>query len=137
MGNKIFNLFAREGRFGIRLLVIFILAFLSIYTWNMANSKSKELKKAEQTGLLIASVPAMEQELNDMENSHALGKSALDTCLPVINGILIQDESPILLSGDNFFKEGDAIGKYIIFKITQHKVILKDKVSNLQKEIEL
>ena len=136
MSNKFFNLFVRESSFRSRAAIIFISAFLGIYAWNRADWGSIELKKLEHEKMLTLSISAMEQELKDIESRQLSRSSDSSGVLPVINGIWIQDNSPVALAGDNLLKEGDSIGQYIISKITERKVILTDKLTNLTKEID-
>jgi len=135
MLNKFINLFVKETRFGLRMVIIVILAFLSAYSWNKVSLESMELKKTEREKMLIASITSMEQELKLMESNKMLNKAELSEALPAINGIWVQDNSPVALVGDNFLKEGDSIGQFIISKITEHKVVLTNKLTSLNKEI--
>src|SRR3989338_4378923 len=136
MSNKFFNLFVRESSFKSRAAIIFISAFLGIYAWNRADRGSIELKNLEHEKMLTLSISAMEQELKDIESRQLSRSSDSSGVLPVINGIWIQDNSPVALVGDEFLQEGDSVGQFVISKITEHKVILTDKLTSLTKEID-
>lgn len=138
MSNKFFSLFTKEIRFGWRIIVVFMLIFLNVYSWNRITMTSAELKKIGREKMFISSISFMEQELNALESRQKLSKPEpdLSVALPKFSGIWIQDNSPVALVGDDILKEGDSVGQFIISKITENKVILTDKLTNLTKEID-
>jgi hypothetical protein len=140
MKNKYILLFTRESRFGLKVITFCIMIFAVTLLWKNVKIQAEELQKANEEKQLVVSMPQMEKEISEFEakGSHLnqVAQAQTTNLLPVINGVWIQDDFSMALSGDNLLKEGDSIGQFTISKITEHKVILTDPLTNLNKEID-
>jgi hypothetical protein len=145
MGNKYINLFLSEPRFGMRVILLCAVVFALMLSSKQFSSRLESFVTAQNELALVNLIPEMELEVKDIEAANAAKMSVAASnsdnkekevdVASLITGIFIQGDSPIVLVGDDFLKEGDAIGQFIISSITEHKVILKDKVTSLTKEV--
>lgn len=108
--------------------IIVILVLL----WNQYTLRKKEIGPLKEKQKLVAQIPAMEAKLKSIKEVVQPEKFNF-----VISGIYIQDGVPMVVSGDNFYREGDSVDSYVISKITFNSVVLEEKDTHLKKELVL
>lgn len=137
MLSKFLRLLFLEEKFRIRLIVICCFVFLFALLYRFLKYEKQLIPRLKEESHLASLIPMMQRELKDLEIKKELGvlQHQSDKPMPVISGIFIKDQSPVVLVEDNFLYEGDSLGAYVISKITSRSVILKDKETGRKREV--
>lgn len=139
MRNKFINLFLREKEFGIRLLAI-LAAMVAIALLHKDTQAAKiRLARLKEEKNLAEQIPRLEERLHILELSRQRKLSAqkAQKITIAINGIVIQNNTPFVLIGEDLFGEGESIDGYTIYKVTLDSVILEDKITKSHHTIAL
>ena len=135
MSNKFVTLFIREAPFRGRLILLLVMIPAAFFISKSVQIKKTELAKAKEEKQLVMLTPGMEKELKAQELKRLSSTLPKPTkTAPTINGIIIKDNIPSVLSGEDVYQEGDSIGNYLIYKVTPRSVTLEDKTTGQKQE---
>ena len=137
MRNRFINLFIREAQFGLRLIIICVLIVSALYARKNARADGRRLEKLKEEKRLAEQVPRMEEKLKMLElnRQKAVTVQKTEKMSVIIHGVVIQNNVPLVLIGEDLFAEGDSRDGYSIYKITLDSVILEDKATKSQHTI--
>lgn len=129
MRNKFLNLFLREKAFGLRLLAIFATIALTALLYKDTQAAKIRLARLKEEKNLADQIPRLEERLHSLEldRQRKLSAQKAQKITIAINGIVIQNNTPFVLIGEDLFGEGESIDGYTIYKVTLDSVILEDK----------
>lgn len=139
MRNKFINLFLREKEFGLRLLaVLAAVAAIALLHKDIQSARIR-LARLKEEKHLADQIPRMEERLNALElnRQRKLAAQKARKITVAINGIVIQNNAPSVLIGEDLFTEGESVDGYTIYKVTLDSVILEDKITKSHHTIEL
>lgn len=139
MRNKFINLFLREKEFGLRLLAVLAAVVAIALLHKDTQSAGIRLARLKEEKHLADQIPRMEERLNALElnRQRKLAAQKARKITVAINGIVIQNNAPSVLIGEDLFTEGESVDGYTIYKVTLDSVILEDKITKSHHTIEL
>lgn len=139
MRNKFINLFLREKAFGLRLLAILATITLTALLYKDTQAAKIRLARLKEEKNLADQIPRLEERLHSLEliRQRKLSAQKAQKITIAINGIVIQNNTPFVLIGEDLFGEGESIDGHTIYKVTLDSVILEDKITKSHHTIAL
>jgi len=141
MRNRVINLFVQGVSFRLRTVIILIILYLVFLSWEAIQSQDIEMvnlnQKLMQAKATVAQIPQMENQLKALQEHVGSLQSKSQKVDFTLNGILIKDNVPVALIGEDMYSENDSIDEFIVKKINSDSVILVNKRTLAEKIIRL
>ena len=131
MLNRIVSLFIQEPKIIFKIIIIIAIAFASIFLWKKQELLYAQLRKIEDEKQLVSEIGESETRVQSPNDSKKAGaEEALKEKQKkdfILKGIFLSDNAYHALIGNDFYKEGDICGNYVIKKIDLDYIIVEDK----------
>jgi hypothetical protein len=134
MLNKYLNLFIKENNFAIRLILIVVIVWVSLFLSKNQVKQKAVIIKLKQDKEFTSTIPGMQKSIKIIEAKlQEKEKPGIAAVEPVVSGILIRDSVAYALVGDDILKVGDSAGIFVVKDITSRTVTLANQETGLEK----